>query len=1045
MTGSLMPAGAERRQLTVMFSDLVGSTALASRLDPEDLREVLGEYHRDVARAIGRFDGFVAKYMGDGVLAYFGYPQAHEDDAERAVRAGFNIVGIPRLVPAAPDGALRVRVGIATGLVVVGDLVGAGESCERGVVGETPNLAARLQALAEPGDVIIDARTRRLTGGGFEYEELGELELKGFAAPVAAWRVRGEAVVDSRFEALHSAATLTPLVGREEEIELLGQHWEKAIKGEGQIVLLTGEPGIGKSRLSVAFQERLIDEPCARLRYFCSPHHQDSALYPTIMQLERAAGFERDDTPEIKFHKLAALLTRTSSPSADMTLLAELLHISAADLYIPRELNPQRKKEETFEALLRQVASLAQHQPVLIIYEDVHWIDPSTRELLDRLIDRVTALPILLLITFRPEFQPSWAGRSRVAMLALSRLARHQGAMLVQRVAGDKALPAETVKEIIDRTDGVPLFVEELTKAVLEGHGNSGRAEGASTSALALPATLHASLMARLDRLGPCAKQVAQTGAAIGREFSYELLDAIAGRTGRELRDELARLVTSELVFQRGTPPESVYTFKHALVQDAAYSTLLRGDRQQLHARIAGAVERRFPERTAREPEVLAHHFMEARQIDRAIDYWLKAGERAAQHSANLEAIRHLTRGLEALRTIPESPDRDRRELAYQIAIGTPLIAVHGYSAPQTGAAYSRARVLCERLGEAEPLVATLSGEFVYYFVRGDYPKMRRLSEEARQVADRLPNPVIRLASHRLAGITAMHFGAFCEARSELEAILCLYEPRRHRSQPVHYVHDPKVSALTYLSLVLWVLGFPEQARRSSTAAFQCAAELDQANLTAHVHNFAGAGLDELLGDVRGVQAHAEAIVELADRHSLGYWRVNGLILRGWAMVQQGATEAGIALMCQNSAERATQGVSWYQARYLCMLAAAYAQASQAERGLRVIAEAKDLVARSEEHLWEGELARIEGELLRVQGASAPEIEACFARAIAITRAQGARSLELRAALNFAHLRYDQGRRSDARALLAPTFSWFNEGFETADLRAAKALLGELT
>lgn len=1042
---ALVSPGAERRQLTVMFCDLVGSTALASRLDPEDLREVIGEYHRDVARVVGRFDGFVAKYMGDGVLAYFGYPQAHEDDAERAIRAGLDIVATSRSLPAPPGGALRVRVGIATGLVVVGDLVRAGDSYERGVVGETPNLAARLQALAEPGSVVIAASTRKLTGGIFDYEELGKLELKGFVAPVAAWRVRGEGVVDSRFEALHSTATLTPLVGREEEIELIFRRWTLAKEGEGQVVLLTGEPGIGKSRLSVAFQERLRDEPHFQLRYFCSPHHLDSALYPIIVQLERAARFERDDTPEIKLRKLEALLTPISSPTADVTLLAELLHIPAGDLYAPRELNPQRKKEETLEALLRQLTALARHQTLLMIYEDVHWIDPSSRELLDRVVDRVTGLPILLLITFRPEFQPQWAGQSHVTMLALGRLASHQGAMLVQRVAGGKALPADTVNEIVNRTDGVPLFVEELTKAVLEAGRVSDSAAGKSRAAPALPATLHASLLARLDRLGPGAKQLAQTGAAIGREFSQELLGAVARRTARELQDELARLVASELVFQRGAPPHSVYTFKHALVQDAAYSTLLRSDRQLLHARIAEAVEQNFPERVAREPEVLAHHFTEARQIDRAVGYWLKAGERAAQRSANLEAIRHLTRGLEALRTLPENPERDRRELAYQIALGTPLIAVHGYSAPQTGAAYSRARALCERLGEAEPLVATLSGEFVYYFVRGDYPMMRRLSDEARQVSERLPNPVIRLASHRLVGITAMHFGAFPKARAEFETILCLYDARRHRSQPVHYVHDPKVSALTYLALVLWILGFAEQARHASSAAFRCAAELDQANLTAHVHNFAGAGLDELLGDVRGVRAHADAMLELADRHNLGYWRVNGQILRGWTMVQQGATETGIALICQSTADRAALGVSWYQARYLCMLAAAYAQAGCAGPGLGVIAEAKDLVARNDEHMWEGELSRIEGELLRVQGASAHEIEACFTRAMEVTRAQSAKSLELRAALSLAQLWRDQGRPSDARALLAPTFSWFNEGFETADLRAAKALLDEMT
>ena len=399
---------------------------------------------------------------------------------------------------------------------------------------------------------------------------------------------------------------------------------------------------------------------------------------------------------------------------------------------------------------------------------------------------------------------------------------------------------------------------------------------------------------------------------------------------------------------------------------------------------------------------------------------------------------------MEALGTLPESPERDHRELAFQIAIGTPLIAVHGYSAPQTGAAFSQARALCERLGEAEPLVATLSGEFVYYFVRGDYPVMRRLADEARQVSERLPNPVVRLASHRLAGITAMHFGAFPEARSEFEAILGVYDASEHRSQPVHYVHDPKVSALTYLAPVLWILGFPEQARRSSVAAFRCAAELDQANLTAHVHNFAGAGLDELLGDVSAVRGHADSIIQLADRHNLGYWRLNGLILRGWAMVREGAAEPGIALMRQNASDRAALGVGWYQSRYLCMLAEAYARLGQAEPGLRAIAEGKDLVARNDEHLWEAELDRVEGDLLKVQGASGPDIEACFARAIAVTRQQGAKSLELRAASSLAGLWRDQGRHAEARDLLAPVYGWFTEGFDTADLIEAKSLLDAL-
>ena len=497
-------------------------------------------------------------------------------------------------------------------------------------------------------------------------------------------------------------------------------------------------------------------------------------------------------------------------------------------------------------------------------------------------------------------------------------------------------------------------------------------------------------------------------------------------------------------MFQRGTPPSAEYQFKHALVQDTAYGTLLRRTRQHLHARIAATLEERFPDRIAREPELLAHHFAEAQQTERAIEYWLKAGERGTERSANLEAIRHLTRGLEALRTLPENPQRDRLELAFQIAIGTPLIAAHGYSAPQTGAAYSRARILCERLGEVEPLFATLSGEFVYPFVRGDYQAMRRLTDEARGISERLSSPVLRLAAHRLAAVTAMYHGALCEARFEFESILCLYNVSRDRSQPVHYVHDPQVSALTYLALVLWMLGFPDQAHRSSMAAFQCAAELDQANLTAHVHNFAGAGLAELLSDMAAVQTHADAIIDLAERHNLGYWRVNGLILRGWVMAQQGNSETGIALMRGNATDRAALDVGWYQARYLCMLAETYARSGQAEAGLRAITEAKDLVVRTQEYLWQAELDRVEGELHRVQGAPAADVEVCFARSISKTRQQNAKSLELRAATSLARLWRDQSKHNEARGLLAPIYSWFTEGFETPDLKAAKVLLEEL-
>ena len=1041
------PTKAERRQLTVAFCDLVGSTELATRLDPEDLRAVMAAYHRCTAAVIERFEGHVAKYLGDGVLAYFGWPRAHEDDAERAVRAGLTLVeAIARLEPQA-DVRLRGRIGIATGQVVVGDLVGAGASRDEAVVGEVPNLAARLQALAKPGAVVISQATRRLVGGLFELDDLGPQRLKGFAEPLVAWRVVGEGRAEGRFEARQTTG-LTPLVGREEEIALLVRLWRQATNGAGQVVLLAGEPGIGKSRLIRELRERIAAEPHVRLIHQCSSYHQTSPLHPVIEHLERAAGFARDDPPEARLAKLETMLARgTDQLKEAVPLIAALLGVTTGEPYPALDLTPQRQKQLTLEALMDQLVALAAEQPVLMIHEDVHWIDPTTQELLGLTIERIAHLPVLMIVTFRPDFTPPWPRAPHVRTLALTRLGLDDGSAIVDRVVGEKALPAEVSAQIVAKTDGVPLFVEELTKTVLESGllrdaGNRYELTG-PLPPLAIPSTLHDSLMARLDRLAP-AKELAQIGAALGREFSHALLAALAPLPEAEFNAALDQLVSSELIFRRGTPPEAIYSFKHVLVQDAAYGTLLKSRRQQLHARIAQILEKRFPETAKNQPELLAHHFTEAHQMERAFDYWLKAGERAAARSANLEAIRHLTQGLEGLEALPEGPERDRRELALQIAIGTPLIAVQGYAAPQTGAAYSRARALCERLGQAEPLVATLSGEFVYYFVRGDYSAMRRLADEARHVSERLPDPVVRLASHRLAGITAMHRGAFAQARCEFEAILGLYDASQHRSQPVHYVHDPKVSALTYLAPVLWITGFPEQAQRAGVAAFGCAGELDQANLAAHVHNFAGAGLEELLGNIPAVRAHADAILELADRHDLGYWRLNGLILRGWAMVQEGAEEAGIALMRQNTTERAALGVSWYQARYLCLLAAAYAQVGQVEPGLQVIAEAKELLARNEEHMWEGELNRIEGELLQAGDLCSSDVQACFGRAIVASRQQGAKSIELRAVTSLARLWRDQGRRAEARDLLAPVYGWFTEGFDTADLKDAKGLLDEL-
>jgi predicted ATPase/class 3 adenylate cyclase len=1039
-------ASAERRQLTVMFVDLVGSTALSSQFDPEEMRELIRSYQQTVAAEIVRFEGHIAKFLGDGVLAYFGWPRAHEDDAERAVRAGLRVTEMVKTLKTPAGEALSARIGIATGLVVVGDIVGEGDARERSVVGETPNLAARLQGLAEPGCVVIADATRRLLGDLFVYRDLGEIHVKGFRAPVQAWSIAGESEAESRFEA-HHGPSWTALVGRDQELALLLDRWERAKDGEGQVVLLAGQPGIGKSRLVRALREHVGSVPHFPLTHFCSPYYANTALYPVVGLLERGAELRRGDPPEQQLDQIEAMLALAVDDIRESTqLLADLLAIPAGGRYPPLDLSPHLKKEKTFQVLLEQLAGLARKRPVLAVYEDVHWSDPTTLELLDRAVEWVQRLPVLAIITFRPEFAPPWGGYGHITSLSLSRLGRREGAAMIERVTEGKRLPREVLEQILAKTDGVPLFVEELTKAVLESGllretGDHFELSG-PLPALAIPSTLQDSLMARLDRLAPV-KEVAQIAACIGREFSHDLLKAVASLDEDSLDDALGRLLDAELIFRKGVPPDVGYSFKHALVQDVARESLLKSRRQQIHARIAGVLELRSPETTPAEPETLAYHLTETGLPDRAVPYWLRAGRVSAERSANLEAISHLSKGLEILSALPENSDRDRLELAFQIAIGGPLIATYGYAAPQTGAAYSRAHVLCDQLGDNSALLATLSGEFIYHFVRGDYPTMENLTEEARCAAERTQDEPLALAAHRLCALTAMHAGAFLRARSEFETILSEYDPARHRPPPIHYVHDPKVSALAYLAPVLWILGYPEQAGRFSEEASRCAAELNQTNLTAHVDVYGRAGLAELLDDIAAVRADADAIIDLAEQHSLNYWRVSGIILKGWAMARDGDDE-GITIMRNGLDSRRALGVSWYQVRYLCLLAALHLQRNEVDTGLQVIAEARELATCHHEHLWDAEIERLDSELRWAAGASATHVEAQLRKALAKARGQSARSFELRAAHSLALLLRQQNRIQEARELLEAAYCFFTEGFETPDLRRAKSLLDEL-
>jgi class 3 adenylate cyclase len=663
---------AERRQVTVMFSDLVGSTALSARMDPEDLREVISAYQKCVTETLQRFGGFVAKYMGDGVLVYFGYPQAHEDDAERAVGAGLKLIqAVGGLKARAP---LQTRVGIATGLVVVGDLIGSGEARERGIVGETPNLAARLQGIAEPNAVVIAESTRKLVGNLFELEDLGAQDLKGVSGPVRSWTAVRPASVESRFDALH-ASGLTELVGREEELELLLRRWSKAKSGQGQVVLLSGEPGIGKSRLTAALMERVAGEPHTRLRYFCSPQHSDSALYPIIGQMERAAGLAHGDTAQVKLDKLDALLAPTSTSKQDAALFAEMLSLPNDGRYPALNMDPQQRRQKTLEALTAQLETLSRQKPALMIFEDAHWTDPTSLETFGRVVDRVRSLPVLLIVTFRPEFDPPWVGRHYVAALTINRLAQHDVEAMIGRVVGNKLIPAGVRKDIIERTDGIPLFVEEMTKAVLEAESEEEAQRTAATvpsTALAVPASLHASLMARLDRLG-AAREVAQIGAAIGREFTHALLAAVIAKPEADLGSALERLIDAGLLFRQGVPPHVTYLFKHALVQDAAYGTLLREPRRALHTRIAETLEGQFADIADTQPELLARHCTEAGLIEKAAGLWGKAGQRSLARAALVEGTEQIKRALDQIATMSATPALRGEEIKLEVAFANAL------------------------------------------------------------------------------------------------------------------------------------------------------------------------------------------------------------------------------------------------------------------------------------------------------------------------------------------------------------------------------------
>jgi class 3 adenylate cyclase/predicted ATPase len=1048
---SKSPAEAERRQLTVMFCDLVGSTELAARLDPEVLRDVVRSYQQVCDAVIGQLHGNVVQYLGDGLLVYFGYPVAREDDPRRAVRAGLGIieamVGLNARLQRDRGITLAVRIGIHTGPVVIGEIGGASRH-EALALGETPNVAARLQAIAEPDSVVVSAATHRLLQGSAAVTDLGARAVKGLPAPLRAYRVQGEGTATDSWEP-SAALPLTPLVGRDQEVGLLLDRWEHVKEGRGHVVLLSGEPGIGKSRLVRVLKDHLAAERHPKWECRCSPYHQDSALYPLIDFFERTLQFDRDDAPPARLAKIEAALVRygLAQPEA-MALWAAFLSVPVSDKHPPLNLTPQRQKEKTFQAIVALLLALGAEQPLLVIVEDLHWADPSTRELVDFVFGQVPAASILLLMTSRPEFRPPWANHSHFTHLTVNRVTRRQTELMVERVTGGKPLPAEVLQQVVAKTDGVPLFVEELTRMVLE----SGllRAEGhryeltGALPPLAIPSTLQDSLMARLDRLATV-KEVAQVGAALGRTFHYELLRATASIDDTTLQRALAKLGESDLLHQRGVPPDATYMFKHALIQDIAYQSMLVSRRQQLHKRIAGTLVERFPETSGTQPELVAHHYTEAGLHDQAIDYWQRAGRRAVARSANVEGIAHFTKGLNVLAALPESRDRLEHELALRTGLGPALMSTKGLGAREVEQNYTRALELCRQLGERPELFAVLRGLWEFHELRGDLKTALELAEELFRLAVAVGDPALRLIAHDVLGDTLYWLGEFPRALEHLEHGAELYRFDEHRALAhQHAGYDPGVACQGFSAYALWYLGYPDQAVRRIEQAIALARELSQTFSTILAVEFA-ATIHQLRREVPRAKAYAETVIALSTEQANVFMLGCAMVEQGWAVAQEGQVDEGLALILRGMDECRSSGSVLEFPHPWASLAETYREGGRIDEALHAVAEGLKQAQVTSARFNEAELWRLKGELL-LAGADpgAEEAEHCFRGALEIARRQSAKSLELRAATSLSHLLQRQGKRDDARRLLAEVYAWFTEGFDTADLKDARALLDTL-